>query len=125
MPSAGETRRIPQEVYKAPLCKQRKGRGLRATPCTSPMAQRTAMSKQLLLVRVSVDRVGQRTAEHNRSSASPPDSRRLTEYNGVAKAKGWKFSSPRNRVGNFHFWQRIGGQAMRLVQQEGLRSSLV
>ena len=63
------------------------------------------MSKQLLLVRVSVDRVGQRTTEHNRSS-SPPDSRRLTEYNGVAKAKGWKISFPRNRVGKFRFWQR-------------------
>ena len=62
------------------------------------------MSKQLLLVRVSVDRVGQRTTEHNRSS-SPPDSRRLTEYNGVAKAKGWKISFPRNRVGKFRFEQ--------------------
>ena len=62
------------------------------------------MNKQLLLVRVSVDRVGQRTTEHNRSS-SPPDSRRLTEYNGVAKAKGWKISFPRN-MGKFRFWQR-------------------
>jgi hypothetical protein len=78
---------IPQEVYKAPLCKRRKGRALRATPCTSPLVQRIGMSKQLLLVRVSVDRVGQRTTEHNRSS-SPPDSRRLTGYNGVANARG-------------------------------------
>ena len=82
---------IPQEVYKAPLSKRRQRRALRATPCTSPLVQRIGMSKQLLLVRVSVDRVGQRTTEHNRSS-SPPDSRRLTEYNGVAKAKGWKIS---------------------------------
>jgi hypothetical protein len=52
------------------------------------------MSKQLLLVRAPVDRVGQRTTEHNRSS-SPPDNRKLTEYNGVAKAKGWKISFPR------------------------------
>jgi hypothetical protein len=96
-------RRIPQGEYKAPLCK---GRALRATPCTSPLVQGIGMSKQLLLARVSVDRVGQRTTEHNRSS-SPPDSRRLTEYNGVAKAKGWKISSPRNRVGKFRFWQRI------------------
>jgi hypothetical protein len=44
-----------------------------------------------LLVKESVDRVGQRTTEHNRSS-SPPGSRRLTGYNGVAKAKGWKIS---------------------------------
>jgi hypothetical protein len=66
------------------------------------------MSKQLLLVRVSVDRVGQRTTEHNRSS-SPPDSRRLTGYNGFAKAKGWKISFPRNRE-NFAFGRepRVG-----------------
>jgi hypothetical protein len=32
-------------------------------------------------------------------SSSPPDGRRLTGYNGVAKAKGWKISSPRNRFG--------------------------
>jgi hypothetical protein len=56
-------------------------------------------------VRVSVDRLGQRTTEHNRRS-SPPGSRKLTEYNGVAKAKGWKISFPRNRVGKFRFWQR-------------------
>ena len=37
------------EVYKAPLCKRRKGRAPRATPCTSPLVQRTGMSKQLLL----------------------------------------------------------------------------
>jgi hypothetical protein len=72
------------------------GGALSATPCTSPLVQRIGMSKQLLLVRASADRVGQRTTEHNRSS-SPPDSRRLTEYNGVAKAKGWKNSFPRNR----------------------------
>jgi hypothetical protein len=32
------------------------------------LAQRIGMSKQLLLVRASADRVGQRTTEHNRSS---------------------------------------------------------
>jgi hypothetical protein len=55
-------------------------------------------------VNAPADRVGQRTTEHNRSS-SPPDSRRLTGYNGVAKAKGWKISSPRNRAGKNRFWQ--------------------
>jgi hypothetical protein len=35
-------------------------RALRASPCTSPLVQRIGMSKQLLLVIVSVDRVGQR-----------------------------------------------------------------
>jgi hypothetical protein len=93
----GSTQRIPQEVHKASLFKRRKGRAprcyIRATPCTSPLVQRIGMSKQLLLVRASADRVGQRTTEHNRSS-SPPDSRRLTGYNGVAKAKGWKISFP-------------------------------
>jgi hypothetical protein len=84
---------IPRGVYKAPLSKRRKGRALRATPCTSPLVQRTGMSKQLLLVRVSVDRVGQRTTKHIRSN-SPPDSRRSTGHNGVANAKGWKISFP-------------------------------
>ena len=64
----GAPRRIPQGVYKAPLSKRRQRRALRATPCTSPLVQRIGMSKQLLLVRVSVDRVGQRTTEHNRNT---------------------------------------------------------
>jgi hypothetical protein len=42
------------------------------------------MSKPLLLVKASADRVGQRTTEHNRSS-SPPDSRKLTGYNGASR----------------------------------------
>jgi hypothetical protein len=59
----GAPRRIPQEVYKAPLCERRTAhprreeRALRATSCTSPLVQRTGMSKQLLLVGVSADRV--------------------------------------------------------------------
>ena len=40
----GATRRIPQGVYKAPLCKRRKRRARRATPCTSPLVQRIGMS---------------------------------------------------------------------------------
>jgi hypothetical protein len=46
------------------------GLALRAGSCTSPLVQRIGMSKQLLLVRVSVDRVGQRTTEHNRNTLS-------------------------------------------------------
>jgi hypothetical protein len=48
--------RITQGVYRAPLRKRRRGRALCATPCTSPLAQRTGMSKQLLLVKAPADR---------------------------------------------------------------------
>jgi hypothetical protein len=58
-------------------------------------------SKQLLLVGVSADRVGQRVIEHNRSS-SPPDSRRLTGFNGVTKqSEGLEKIVPTK----FRFWQ--------------------
>jgi hypothetical protein len=55
---------------RAHECERRKERALRATPCTSPLVQIIGMSKQLLLVGVSVDRVGQRTTEHNRNTLS-------------------------------------------------------